>query len=172
MAGPQDIQRYPRGLIDLLGMRATGETPHKLAQENSGTLEMLEFYLNDRMVPNAAAAAAPPAAIGSVQIPGLVVPDRELWLVSEMTFYIAAIAVATALKFTGGVLRNRGSGNVFSALVPSITVPAQEAGYVGVKFDRPVLMLPGNVVAAQVTQITGLPGQPISAAIWYASLAI
>lgn len=172
MAGPQDIQRYPRGLIDLLGMRATGDTPHQLGSQVAGTLELLELYLNDRMVPNAAAAAAPPAAIGNVQIPGLVVPDRELWLVFEATFYVAQIAVATALKFTGGVLRNRGSGNVFSALVPPISVPALEQGYVGVKFDRPVLMLPGNVMSAQVTAITGLPGQPISCALWYASLGI
>jgi hypothetical protein len=153
-------------------MRATGETPHKLAQDVSGSIEMLELYLNDRMVPNASAAAAPPAAIGNVQITGLTVPDRELWLVFEATFYIAAIAVATAVKFTGGVLRNRGSGNVFSALTAPLSVPALEAGYVGAKFDRPVLMLPGNVVSAQVTGITGLPGQPISAAIWYASLGI
>lgn len=172
MAGAQDIQRYPRGLIDLLGMRATGETPHKLGQENIGTLEMLEFYLNDRMTPNASASAAPPAAIGNVQITGLTVPDRELWLVFELTAYVAAIAAATRLVFTGGVLRNRGSGNVYSALTDSIVVPALEAGYVGKKFERPVLMLPGNVVSAQITGITGLPGQPISAAIWYASLGI
>jgi molybdopterin biosynthesis enzyme len=70
------------------------------------------------------------------------------------------------------VLRNRGSGNVYTALTESIVVPALEAGYVGKKFERPVLMLPGNVVSAQVTGITGLPGQPISAAIWYASLGI
>lgn len=172
MAGPQDIQRYPRGLIDLLGMRATGETPHKLAQDVAGTLELLELYLNDRMVPNASASAAPPAAIGSITVPGLTVPDRELWLVFELTFYTGAIAPATTYAFTGGVLRNRGSGNVFNALLPSLTVAASSAGYVGAKFDRPVLMLPGNVVAAQVTTITGLPGQPINSSIWYASLGI
>lgn len=172
MAGPQDIQRYPRGLIDLLGMRATGETPSKLSQENHGTLEMLEFYLNDRMTPNASASAAPPAAIGNIPITGLTVPDRELWLVFELTTYIAAIAGGTAVKFTGGVLRNRGSGNVFTALTLPVSVPAGEAGYVGTKFTRPVLMTPGNVVAAQVTGITGLPGQPISAAIYYAALGI
>lgn len=172
MAGAQDIQRYPRGLIDLLGMRATGDTPHKLGQENVGTLELLEFYLNDRMVPNASASAAPPAAIGVVPITGLTVGSREMWLLYELTFYIGAIAAATQIKFAGGVLRNRGSGNVFSALVDPIVVPALEAGYVGIKFERPVLMLPNDVVAAQVTALTGLPGQPINASAWYASLGI
>lgn len=172
MAGPQDIQRYPRGLIDLLGMRATGDTPHKLAPEISGGIEMLELYVNDRMIPNASAGAAPVAALGNYQIPGLVVPDRELWLIFELTFYIGTIAAATALRYTGGILRARGSGNVFSALLPQVAVAAGEQGNVGMKFERPVIGLPGNIITANVNQLTGLPGQPLNASLWYCPIGI
>jgi hypothetical protein len=172
MAGPQDIQRYPRGLIDLLGMRATGDTPHTLDQSVTGSLELLELYINDRMIPNASVAPGNLAAIGNVQIPGLTVPDRELWLIMELTVYIPAIAAATACKFNGGILRARGSGNVYSCLTDTVSVAANEQGYVGQKFERPVIALPGNVIALQCTQITGAPAQSPGASIWYCPIGI
>lgn len=172
MAGPQDIQRYPRGLIDLLGMRATGETPHKLAQDMSGVLELLELYLNDRLTPNASASAGNIIATGDVPITGLTVPEREMWLIWEMTLTTGLFAAATAANVTGGLLRNRGSGNVFTALTPTQKVVAAEQACVGSKFDRPVIALPGNVAACRVSAITGLPLANAVISILYAPLAI
>lgn len=172
MAGPQSIQRYPRGLIDLLGMRATGDTPQQLGGQVAGVLELLEFYLNDRMVPNASAAGAPLAAIGNVTIPGLTVPARELWLLYELTVYIGTIAAATACKFNGGILRSRGAGNVYNAVTDTVSVLAGEQGYVGRKFDRPIILLPSDVIALQCVAITGAPGQTPAASIYYASVGI
>lgn len=172
MAGAQDIQRYPRGLIDLLGMRATGETPHKLGQDVSGVLELLELYLNDRMIPNASASAAVVSAVGDLNITGLTVPDRELWLVWEITLTSTTSAPATGFTATAGLLRNRGSGNVYSALTAPSVVGASSQANVGAKFSRPVLALPGSLFNVRVSAITGAPNSTPAVGIWYASLGI
>jgi hypothetical protein len=61
---------------------------------------------------------------------------------------------------------------VFSALLPEKTVVAGEQGNIGLKFERPVMGLPGNVIAANVNQLTGLPGQPLNASLYYCPIGI
>lgn len=172
MAGPQDIQRYPRGLIDLLGMRATGDTPHQLGPNIVGVLELLELYLNDRLVPNASAAGAAVTAVGDLNIAGLTVPSREIWLVYECSLSSGTTAAATGFTATAGVLRNRGSGNVYSAWTPPVTVGASSQASVGIKFDRPALMLPGDLVNVRVASVTGAPAATPAVALFYAPLGI
>ncbi|MGB8853051.1 MAG: hypothetical protein WCC69_05740 [Pirellulales bacterium] len=172
MAGPQDIQRYPRGLIDLLGMRATGETPHKLAQDMGGVLELLELYLFDRMVPNASTAVGAIAAVGDSNIPGLTVPSREIWLVFEISLSSTTTAPATGFTATAGILRNVGSGNVYNALTPPVVVGASAQASHGMKFDRPVLAGPGALFNVRCSAITGAPAATPAISIFYAAVGI
>jgi len=172
MAGPQDIQRYPRGLIDLLGMRATGDTPHQLGQNISGSLELLELYLNDRLIPNASAAAGVIAAVGDLNIAGLTVPARELWLVFEASLSSTTTAGATGFTATMGVLRNRGSGNVYSAWIPPVTVGALAQASSGIKFSRPAILLPGDLMNVRTVAITGAPAATPAVSLFYAPLGI
>jgi len=172
MAGPQSIQRYPRGLIDLLGMRATGDTPQELAQSVIGNLELLEFYLADRLIPNASVGAAPMNAVGDFAIAGLTVPSREIWLVYEVTLTSGTTAAATAVTATAGLMRNVGSGNVYSALTMPSTAGAAAQLNVGSKFDRPVMALPGNVFNVRCSAVTGVPAATPTVAILYASIGV
>lgn len=172
MAGPQAIQRYPRGLIDLLGMRATGDTPHMLAGDIGGSLEMLEFYLADRLVPNAAAAGAAVTVVGDLAIPGLIVPARELWLIYECTLTSGTTAAATGFTATAGLLRNVGSGNVYSALTDPTVVGASSQANIGAKFERPVLALPGSQFNVRVSAVTGAPAATPAVSIFFASLGM
>jgi len=172
MAGPQDIQRYPRGLIDLLGMRATGDTPHQLGKDISGSLELLELYLNDRLTPNASAAGAAVTVVGDLNIAGLTVPARELWLVFECSLSSTTTAAATGFTATAGVLRNRGSGNVYSAWTAPVTVGASSQASSGTKFTRPALMLPGDLCNVRVASVTGAPAATPAVSIFYAPISI
>lgn len=172
MAGPQAIQRYPRGLIDLLGMRATGDTPHLLDNSVGGSLEMLEFYLADRLVPNAAQASAAVTVVGDLPISGLIVPARELWLIYECTLTSGTTAAATGFTATAGILRNVGSGNVYSALTDPQAVGASSQANVGAKFDRPVLALPGSQFNVRVSSVTGAPAATPSVTLFFASLGL
>lgn len=67
MAGPGDIQRFPQGLLNVLGMQSAGQTPAQLAASIAGTLELLQFYgLTQRQVlvaTNAAIATNTPLTL-------------------------------------------------------------------------------------------------------------
>lgn len=173
MATPQDIQRYPRGLIDLLGMRATGDTPHLLAQQMNSTLEMIDFYLNDRLEFNTQLLAAAPAALGNFQFPGTIVPQGEMWAVYDYTVNCGGpIAVATAMKFSPVIFRNQSIVGNAAAYGPAIAVAAGENGVGGIRFERPNLVMPGQSFGIQVSQITGAPGTQHQCMIWFARLRV
>lgn len=173
MAGPQDIQRYPRGLIDLLGMRATGDTPHQLGASTNAVLEMLDFYLNDRLEFNTQTLSAAPAALGNFQFPNTVVPQGQMWAVYDYTVNCGgAIAVATAMKFSPVIFRNQSLVGNAAAYGPAISVAAGENGLGGIRFERPNLVMPGQSFGIQVSAITGAPATAHQCMIWFARLGV
>ncbi len=156
MAGPQDIQRYPRGLIDLLGMRATGDTPHQLSQQTTGILELTDYYLNDRLE---AVTSSPSAVIAGTGITNfqLVVPAREMWAVYEYSVTLTPIAAASTLRFAPGYFRSPEAASRFVTVTPSVTCLASEGNSAGIHFERPLLLLPGTIFGVYVSLFTGAP---------------
>lgn len=78
------IQRFPRGLLDMLAMRGPGETPHTLASSIAGTIDLTKLYLADsnRTV---IATQTPPANDGYVNPAAATVPPGEIWLVNAIS---------------------------------------------------------------------------------------
>jgi hypothetical protein len=170
MAGPQDIQRYPRGLIDLLGMRATGETPHELARQTAPVLDLWDLYLADRCELYSVPTAAATTVVGGQAFPLAQVPDREVWFLYEASLRVPATAAATLLQQNLCIFRQNGLVTLPLALTGTMRVPALEGGLVGVHFNKPLMMLPGNALGVWTSAITGAPAVNPILTMWFAKL--
>jgi hypothetical protein len=166
MAGPQDIQRFPRGLIDLLGMRATGETPHQLGPSTVGQIELTDMYLLDRCRTFQISTGVL-AATGNTLFPGTSVPNGEQWFVYELSYQIPTIAAATAIQTNLCVYRSQASTNLPLALGPAQTVPASTGTAWGIHFEKPLIMTAGQSLGVYVSQITGAPGVAPQLTMYY-----
>lgn len=83
MAGPFTIQRVPRGVLELLGLRGSGDLPHEMAQEIRATLDIGPFYGFDLLrTPSSLVAAV---ANGWNTTAALTVPAGEIWVVTNAT---------------------------------------------------------------------------------------
>lgn len=161
MAGPQDIQRYPRGIINLLGMLGTGETPHKFSNDISGEVDMLDFYLSDRgEVVECTTAAV--LALGFNAFVGSAVPSGELWLIYEASFIVPQIAAASTLDCSLVMYRSPTVNTKAVALGPRVNILASQGGCDGLHFEKPMLMQPGQSWGCRASVLTGAPAvQPI-----------
>lgn len=173
MAGPLDIQRLPRGLLDLLGLLSGGDTPHQFANTTTGVLDLLDLYTVDRLQVLSALITVPPAALGNFQFAGSVVPQGQVWLVKEMTVNNGGVvAAAASIDWSPVIFRNQslvGNGTIQSRVISSGAGTNYGAGAV---YEKPNLVLPGQSFGVQVHAITGAPAVPFQLTLWYASLRI
>jgi len=172
MAGPLTIQRFPKGLIEILGMRATGDTPAQLAQDVSGDLDLLDFYLLDRcrdlsITTGVAIASAGFTTMGTASGPGA----GFIWLVYSISVQFGAVAAAATLQSQVGISR---SANSLVGL-PGMDTPLLVAGasaQVAVYFEKPLIMRPGDLVAIQTTILTGAPAVTPAGRMYFAEIGI
>ena len=169
MAGPLDIQRLPKGLIDLLGMRATGDTPHQLAQSTIAQLEVTDYYLSDRVVGLSVQPAAALAATGFSLGVGSAVPAGEQWMVYSAAIIVPTIAAATALK-TSLVIRRAFAA--YQVLVATPQIPASEGFIGGVTFERPMVMRSGDDLGCFTVNLTGVPASTPTLYLAFARLTV
>jgi len=172
MAGPQDIQRYPKGLIDLLGMRATGDTPHQLSQLLLPTLDQLDYYLFDRCEALTANTSIAVPGIGNVTFVGTTVPQNQLWMLYDYSVIIPTTAAASAIKATAGVFRGGNGASNFVGLVPQLSAGALEGDCKSAHFTQPVVIGPGQIFSLQCTTFTGAPAVTPSATIYFARIGL
>jgi len=171
MAGPQDIQRFPKGLIDLLGMRATGDTPSQLGQQISGELALKDEYLFDRLVGlRTGVGAGLINATGSYGWLLATVPPGQIWYVYGMSIEVTAPAPATAATLTLGVAR--GAANVRNYFGPSVRLVATQGEAWGEWFQVPLVMGPGDTPVGYCSSVTGVPNITATGIIWYAPVGI
>lgn len=158
MAGPQDIQRYPRGLIDVLGLRSTGDTPSALSMEQSAVLDMWDLYLADRCEAVTFNASGNVTALGNLLFTGATVPQGEMWLLYELTIFSGVVAAATSQTIVPWLSRSQtGTGVNVSALADPCIVGIAGSGMTGRHFERPTVCMPGQTFGLQVVAIVGAP---------------
>ena len=172
MAGPQDIQRFPKGLIDLLGMRATGDTPHQLAQQLLPVLDQLDYYLFDRLEVLIAPTSIAVPGIGNVTFVGTTVPQNQLWMLYDYSVILPTTAAASAIKATPGVFRGGNGATGFVALVDQLSAGALEGDCKGRHFERPVIVGPGQIFSLQCTTFTGAPAVTPTATLYFARVGL
>jgi hypothetical protein len=169
MAGRFDIQRLPKGLVDLFGMKGTGDSPHTLSDLVFTSTEVSDLYLLDRMTVTSGATAIPPAGIGYTTITGTFVPSGEIWLVYSISFISAVTAAATSWIMSGGVLRANGGVQL---MTERQLVGAADSVNLMAYFQRPMIMLPGDALCVRCSQIVGAPGVVVTGSAYYARLLI
>lgn len=172
MAGPQDIQRFPRGLLGLLGIQATGDTPHQISGLVNGQIDMLPYYINDRQQFQAFPISGPIAAAGTLQFPLSVVPPGTLRFVYNAGVLVPATAAATALKTRLCVFRSPGlNGETY--IGETLSLLALDSGTIGATFDSvPMVVLPGQSFGLRTTTITGAPGTSPVLGLYFADIQI
>jgi hypothetical protein len=175
VAGPLDIQRVPKGLIDLLGMKATGDTPHILDTATRASLDVLNYYLIDRKVNLQGQTGVAVNALGFLitssnpQGP----QPGEIWLVHSAAMAFPALAAATTLKGFMAIKRTGILGAAcYQFLGPEVNLPALTGGGSGETYQLPWIMLPGEVFGFYCTAITGVPASTPQFWLQYAVLNV
>jgi hypothetical protein len=154
VAGPLDIQRFPRGLLDILGLKATGDAPHLLSQEVSSSLEITPLYLQERRV-QLPAALLPAAAGGYQSNAGNTVPSGEMWIVNNLTVVSSPGVGVSANVALGYAWSTTGTLDSF-VLTPYTAFPASNTTAVGRDFEPLDLILwPGWSVGYWTNTIAG-----------------
>ena len=158
MAGPLDIQRFPYGLTDLLGMKSSGDTPHVLGNAIAVTLaDGADYYLAPRRSIMQGDTAVNLAAAGYFAAVGLAVPASECWLVYNVTCSVnAATAAATAVKFWGSYTKNSGT-SADVQVCEALSLGAADFGSTSKVYERPAIFLPGDSFGVRCGTITGVP---------------
>lgn len=159
MAGPTDIQRSPAGLTDLLGLRASGATPIQLAESVFGQLDMLDLYVAPRRTSTMNLTTANVSALGMANFTALPVtnvePGNAFLVYSAYTTYL----VPAASTWAGALVLRRASyrgvqGHTWIDGTQG-TIAAGVSCQLGRYFERPLIVMPGDVFALNTTVFTG-----------------
>ena len=163
MAGPQSIQRYPAGLLDLLGMRGTGECPHELSGYVLPVVQMDDLYRWQRRIRvGANTTAAPAAAATAYPVGTLDIPQGVIWLITHVSAKTGVVLpAATAL---GGFPYFNVSGRQF-ALADEKYASVGEQLVCAKSYDQPLIIAgqaSGTTFGFNCTRITGAPALLVS----------
>jgi len=160
MADRLTIQRFPKGLLGLLGMQVGGDTPQALAPDTQGVVDMLDFYTADLRKTTQISQANITAA-GQL-ITTSVVPNGEIWLMRDFSFQSTAAApAATAAQLVIGHVQNFTGAGLLFPLAESEQIGPGDSSIFGKHFERPDVWLPGDGVFLFCNRMTA--GGPISA---------
>lgn len=170
MAGPQDIQRYPQALVDLLGLKATGDAPHLLSNAVALTLEGLDFYLLQRRTTQQAQSTAMGAAGGSYVFPATFGPaSNEYWFVTDASVWInGPLAAGISCKFS--VAYTPGASSVWQTFGEQVVCPALEQSITTFHFERPLILPPNTRFIAFCNAATGALAAPAWLNLYYSVL--
>lgn len=160
MAGPQTIQRLPRGLLDALKMKGTGQTPTELAAELRATFDTFDLYMLDALTIYSPAGSKSFAAGAWFSISNDV-PSGELWIVIEASMLVSCAAATTITAAQLGYLR-KGASTVASSVTPfhnvaGATLAASQQTSWGGPLAKPVILQPGDVIAIGNAAMTAAP---------------
>ena len=165
---PPPINTLPRGLLDFLGIQSMGANPRNLAQLVQPIIDMMPFYLAQEeeyfrlvratTIPVGSAigtlwqwsSTAPVDIINGAA--GLIVPNNEIWYVSEMTACVALSNAANDFFIPQLTLLPAGGNGQFLpqtmyGMQPVLgTSPGQIAG---AQLARPFWAGPGSTLMVQ-----------------------
>lgn len=172
MAGRLTIQRFPKGLIELLGMRATGDTPTELQQYIAGNLDLLDMYLLDRMQHRIISTGVAIPALGYQTFGTSSGPAAGyVWFVYDIGVQYGPVAAAATLQSALGISRAQNN----STPLPGGSTGLLAAGgvaTVAIHFERPLIMRPGDIIAHNTSVYTGAPAVTPSGSMYYAEIGI
>lgn len=171
MAGTMTIQRRPIALLDILGMKGTGDTPHLVAPDMQTVYDTTDLYLSDRM-DNIQGAVVVGAATGFLPVPvASYVQPTECWFVYSLhAIGAAGVTAGATVKVQLAIYRaSLGQYQLFNAYNSFI---ATEVVSLGIHFERPLLLRPGDRAAVHIYAFTGVPAFNINIYAFAARVSI
>jgi hypothetical protein len=166
------IQRFPRGLLGLLGTQAGGDTPQQLSPIAGGVVDLLPFYTAD-LRRTAQANVGNVGAAGTLFVGSSVVacPVGEMWLVHEAGAQCTAAApAATTARIALALERLQGTTVVYA--FDERAVATGEIVNVSLHFEVPLVMLPGDVWGIFCAAMAGGPIGPFFMNVTYTRIQI
>lgn len=175
MAGPKTIQRFPKALLDWLGMKASsGSTPSELSDELVSVIDAGELYLAERLFSVQGICAnlgVGNVGVGVAQAPfNTLVPAGEAWLVTDIGIYCNLIPAAATAEISVGILPNASISVLHTPFrTPTLVAGAAVASspIIGYHYPRPMLMVAGEQVAFSCTKSVAGGWNPILLARGY-----
>lgn len=166
MAGPLTIQRVPKGLLDYLSLKGSGNAPTELAEKVSGIVNLTEIYLQDRVQTGNFGTGAI-AAVGDVNATGGTVPFGEIWFAYHLAIS-GTVAAANTYRLCPAIFRR--TGLTISTYGPRQAYLATERVSLGWDLP-PAILLPGDSVGIGVEQVTA-GSTAFSVYLYYARITI
>lgn len=160
MAGPLDIQRLPRGLVDVFGLKATGDAPHLLSDSVIAQASFKDEYLVDRQ--SVATGSTAPAGTGQAAFVGASPPFDEIWYMYHLSLVGGPTCVVNGASTFEAWVELIPAGASFGLFIPGTGTGNLAAaarvfpqGGVGIMYETPVLLRPGDVFSYNVATFTG-----------------
>lgn len=141
------IQRFPRGLQELLGTKNLGVNPDELNGALSCVLDMLALYgLNDERYESASGTVAEGAGVT------ITVPDTQFWVLHDVSLHWVKTATATYMQ--GSIWQRKGTTGPFVGLATGPTAVGYPFGSTAAPTSLlasfnpcpPRLLTPGTVI--------------------------
>jgi hypothetical protein len=169
MADKYTIQRLPVGLLDLLGMQSTGDTPHSIAESVIPSIELTDLYLTDRLASIFGSSGALNATTsGNVANQGP--PDGYQWLLYGCSYTSGAVAAAASISWVPAIYR--ASLGAYQAFGEKQLLAATQIAAKGIWFERPLVMRPGDRCGYIVADVTGVPALTLNLNSFYVPIRI
>ena len=153
MADRFTIQRVPRGVLELLGLRGSGDLPHDMAQEIRATLDIGPFYGFDLLRTPSSLLSAMSAGFNTST--ALTVPAGEMWAVTNISAEISTAAASAATVNIGYKRLQDNTGPPRMIGLPSVVLGASQTVSMGVPLAFGVLILAsGDTIGCRAHTIT------------------
>lgn len=147
------IQRFPGALLALLTIKAS-ETPVSLEETVGASLEMLPFYVADRLESVSNKLVGTTTVGAFVQVP---VPTGEYWLLWNVTAIVDNISAPASIKALCGYNTPDGVGITLGSMTAPVVSVAGEQFHVPGMAPQGLLLRPGSFVFAAIDVDPGAP---------------
>lgn len=147
-----NINRVPRGLLQLLELKTGGITPPRLNDELQAQLDLLPFYMS----PNVVFQGALNLLSAGGQVVTLSVPALERWIVQGITAHVSALTMPASgsidVSFTKA---GQSTEAIMGQFVQVLAVPAISRFGVGADAANfPLVAGPGDTFSGTLTALS------------------
>jgi hypothetical protein len=152
------VQSFPSGILELLGLKGTGNFPNALSSAYAPTLPMLQMLGRgtDQHITATNAAAAQGAAVT------VTVPQNQLWLVTYVSArYLGAVAIT---DMAGYLMIGTSTASSTGVATSNFGSRAFTAGFYDVVWvpPNPWVCLSGDVISAVMRRLVGVANTSVA----------
>jgi hypothetical protein len=157
VAGPFTIQRFPKGLLDFLGMKGSGRTPSELEAELRSVIDSTPLYLSDRaagIVSNTGNMAADGVQAFASAV--ATVPAGEIWIPLNCSLQrdTAGLTAGNSFEFYITLFQAQFGRVILPGLGTVVAAPASGGGATGFVWHDRCCLLPGDGFGAYTAKGT------------------